>query len=433
MPTGAWRRRGRNAVIALVALYAVLEAGAWLGFLLLDGRPFSFERIASERAGALVEPALPDPFLRVAPQRSGPFVEVIHPYLGFVLDLCASDRSVERSAPMLRIEECDLDRPRRSPDTLLVGLFGGSAAFAFSEEGAATLARALEGCATFAGRRVTFVVAAAYGWRQPQQVMALTWLVALGGELDLLIDLDGLEGVLRAGVDDGGPESFPSYPRRWPERVGRPADPATRFVLGRWSIATGDRVDWAKAMDAGPTHWSIAANLLWRGRDRGLQRDVEEVTRELIEAPSTGESYVMRGPPYDASDPSRTLDDLVAVWKRSCRLMDEICRSRAIRCFHFLQPNPFVESSKPLSPEERETCRRAGSDVEAAVVAGWPKLQAAGRELAATGEVFVDLTMVFAGVDRTLYVDADGRLDRDGNDLLATRIAESIERELGAR
>ena len=64
------------------------------------------------------------------------------------------------------------------------------------------------------------------GWKQPQQLLALSWILALGGELDVLINVDGFNEVALDGVENAERGVFPA-----PASAPTKATPtATHFV-----------------------------------------------------------------------------------------------------------------------------------------------------------------------------------------------------------
>src|SRR5688572_14422554 len=183
------RSRGRRlcfAALLLALLAALLEGGARVGFRFLDGEAFTFERLAAERRARRDAPQLADSFRGAAALRTAEHPEVIHPYLGYALDVRQGKAARDPDEP-LRIEECAFGKPRRSPDTLLVGIIGGSVAYLFADDGRERLAAALRELPIARGRDVRFVVAAAGGWKQPQPLIALTWMLSLRAELDLVV------------------------------------------------------------------------------------------------------------------------------------------------------------------------------------------------------------------------------------------------------
>jgi hypothetical protein len=426
------RSRGRRlcfAALLLALLAALLEGGARLSFRLLDGEPFSFERLATERRAQRDAKPLADSFRGAAALRTAEHPEVVHPYLGYALDLNQGKGGRDPSEPM-RIEECAFEKPRRSPDTLWVGLFGGSVAYLFAADGRERLAAALRELPIARGRDVRFVVAAAGGWKQPQPLIALTWMLSLRAELDLIVAIDGFNEIALHANENAKLGTFPAYPRRWAARAERLPDPATRLTLGKLAVAGSERVAWADAMEGGATRWSAAANLLWRARDRQLERAQDEAVAQLRERPSTTASYLTQGPAYVAGEPAAVMDDLVATWESSSTLMRELCAAHSIRYFHFLQPNQYVDGSKPLTDEERAKAWRADHPYRASVQLGYPKLREAGARLAAAGESFHDLSLAFVDVAETLYTDDCCHFNRHGAEIVADRIAEVLRNEI---
>jgi len=107
------------------------------------------------------------------------------------------------------------DRLRtRAHNEVRLAVFGGSMALMFAAHGGDSLARHLETLPTFQGDTVVVENWAAAGYKQPQQLATLAYLLALGKQWDAVINLDGYNdivlgnGNLRDGV-------FPFFPRAW--------------------------------------------------------------------------------------------------------------------------------------------------------------------------------------------------------------------------
>jgi hypothetical protein len=135
---------------------------------------------------------------------------------------------------------------------------------------------------------------------------------------------------------------------------------------------------------------------------------------------------VARGPDFRFDDRPRMLAGAVALWARSSRQMHDLCAARGIAYHHFLQPNQYVEGSKPLSREEVAKAFDERSVFRPVVVDAYPLLRQAGRELAVQGVAFHDLTDLFEGVEETLYVDDCCHLNRRGNARLAAAVAAAL-------
>jgi len=106
--------------------------------------------------------------------------------------------------------------------------------------------------------------------------------------------------------------------------------------------------------------------------------------------------------------------------------MHRLCVANGTLYFHFLQPNQYLEGSKPMGRLERQAAVAPGSVFETSVRAGYPLLREAGRELAAQGVAFQDLTGAFADVREPLYVDTCCHLNQQGYRILGRAMGRSI-------
>jgi hypothetical protein len=108
-----------------------------------------------------------------------------------------------------------------------------------------------------------------------------------------------------------------------------------------------------------------------------------------------------------------------------------LAAGRGLRYLHFLQPNQYVEGSKPLSDAERASAYDPASDWCRGVRGGYPLLQAEGQGLRAEGIAFEDLTEIFKTQEATLYRDTCCHLDLEGNRQLAREVAGRIAGVVG--
>jgi hypothetical protein len=114
--------------------------------------------------------------------------------------------------------------------------------------------------------------------------------------------------------------------------------------------------------------------------------------------------------------------DCVDVWRRSSLQMQAICEAEGIRYLHVLQPNQYDPGSKPLTSTEEKEAFDPEGPYRPVVEQGYPLLREAGRELAAAGVAFHDLSFAFQDVDETLYVDSCCHFNGEGNRVLAEAI-----------
>jgi hypothetical protein len=116
------------------------------------------------------------------------------------------------------------------------------------------------------------------------------------------------------------------------------------------------------------------------------------------------------------------------IWARSSLQLHHLCRSKGIEYYHFLQPNQYVEGSKPMSDEETKIAISSNSKYGMAAKEGYPFLIDRGKWLRDNGVSFTDLTMIFLHTPKELYIDDCCHLNMVGY----SRIVKEIVRTLGA-
>jgi hypothetical protein len=287
------------------------------------------------------------------------------------------------------------------------------------------LETALEGLPRFRGRDVQVLSLAAGGYKQPQQLMVLTYLLSLGAHFDVVVNLDGFNEItlpIRENLADG---VNPFYPRAWRYRLGEGSRDELE-ARGAAVVIDDLRRRWAEVAGGRPWRSSFAASLVWWLVDSRLQ--AEAVRRQLALRDDGGGELrpELAGPSFRTSSRSELLDALVAHWRRCSEEIDRLARGHGIEYYHFLQPNQYDPGSKPLSAEERRRAVDPSSGFAELVAEGYPRLREAGGALAASGVAFVDLSGVFSEVEDTVYIDTCCHLSPRGIQLVVDRITEAV-------
>ncbi len=427
-PSPHRRHRWRLAASLVVLAWLGLELAAGALLSLTDHRLAWPSRLAAERRAVEAE-------LAAGGEREAPEIDpaqqaklprhrqntVLHPFLGFV-ESPQVPRELPVNAEGFSVVAGEPPRGER----FTVAVFGGSMAQQLCLAGGAVLRRRLASLPQAAGRDVWLDCYALGGYKQPQQLNALSYALARGVPIDLVINLDGFNDVVLAVAENLPNRVNPFYPRGWQVTAGGVADRALLRRAGEVAFREARRASWAATFDSPPLAWSWVAHIVWRAADRREARRITELQAAVSQA-GRRRPFQQFGPPYPRRPRGEVVADLVGLWARSSRLMGGLCRARGIPYFHFLQPNQYVEGSKPMGLEERRVAVVPDHLYAGPARDGYPALIAAGRELAAAGEAFFDLTQVFVHEPEPLYVDACCHVSREGSRRLAREIAARVQ------
>lgn len=423
-------RRFVFALLWIAIGLGAVEATAWA---LLRARP-----VLGERAALAARGEDPGERGRAATRighrfRGGFWEEVVHPFLGFVVVPPATVAPGTLRALGLPFAG---EQPLvAGPDTVTVGLFGGSVAAYFADSGGIErVAQQLADLAPFAGKRVTPIVGAHIGYKQPQQLATLAWLQAHGVRFDVVLLLDGFNEVVAAPFELVPNGVYPFFPGHWHQRVAAfEASVAMQERIGEIAFRKRRRADAAAAFLGSPLRHSHLAELGWALFDLREERALEAARARSDPAEaSAARAYAASGPAPPTRDPEALADELARFWAESSRQMRALTEARGGRFFHLLQPNQHFAGSKPIGPDEHEVAVRGGEVFAEHIGRGYPRLQQQGRALVAEGTRFHDLTGAFRDVEEPLYVDNIGHLGRRGNELLADAIAAALRADLEA-
>jgi hypothetical protein len=314
----------------------------------------------------------------------------------------------------------------RSDDRVVIAVVGGSVAQGFAKTGLPAVIEQLERDPAYAGKEIVAVDLAVGGYKQPQQLMTMTYLLTLGFEFDVVLNIDGFNEVALHGAENKKKHVFPAFPRGWYLRVSNLPNRTLRSRMGRVANLEEAMLSAAQGFSERPWRWSLASNLTWRLRQDWLEAEYAEAFVALTRYQPSESSYLMTGPRVAFETDAELYEHLVEIWRRSSLQLDRLCKANGIRYYHFLQPNQYVEGSKELTADERTQAFNEDHPYREGVERGYPLLSRAGVELRTQGVKFVDLTAVFAEETETLYVDDCCHFNAVGNRVVAARVSREL-------
>lgn len=365
-----------------------------------------------------------------------PSVIVLHPYLGYVYNPETNNKNMTLHHGGLPISEygfIDSNAPfyEDKEDTIIIGIFGGSVAYYFSVFGVDSLIDQLKYSSFFKNKKIGVVRVALGGYKQPQQLLSLTYLLSLGAHFDIVINLDGFNEVALPPVDNITNNVSPIFPRNWHWQSEKLMSNQTKSLIGIIRYLREKREKYASTFNKRIVRYSNVMNLIWIISDRLLVDRIKEKQIALSSSMNKGSNnYERSGPKYSYTNTSEMYHDLANYWKQSSQQMARICEANNILYWHFLQPNQYVYNSKTLNEEEKKIAFSNKSPYKEPVEHGYPVLQEKGIELSNSSIQFHDLTMIFEDRRDTLYSDSCCHLNDKGNEILGKIIGKLIVEDI---
>jgi hypothetical protein len=342
----------------------------------------------------------------------------IHPYVGFTNQLTEKNNFGFSSLNPLM---------KKSPEKLIVCILGGSFADGMYTQSGEDLKQYLRDYPLFAGRDIVLISLANGGYKQPQQLFALSFFLFLGAEYDIVINVDGFNEIALPYIENIPHKVFQYFPRSWYLYSAKSLDiPAVLKIAEIYNLRL--KQEKLKRIFASfPFYSSKFFLLVWDTLDIRVENNIRFASLELSEiiAQKNYQNFGAYAPSY--TDKRQLLGDLAKYWRNASEQINNLAGPNEFSYFHFLQPNQYVHGSKVFSQAEKKTAYAEGDFLyKEPVENGYVLLQEEGRNLIRKNLNFTDLSMIFRGEPRSVYIDTCCHLNKLGYDIVAKEISRQI-------
>ncbi len=320
---------------------------------------------------------------------------------------------------------------RTSDRQFIIGLFGGSVGLWFCEVGAEHLFENLRRHGFFQHREIIPVCLSHEGYKQPQQLLVLSYFLSIGQPFDAVINIDGFNEVAlgRLNNDRGLDISMPSVMH---------LDPLINLV--NQATLTPAKLETLARINRDKAQLNRLAGRINRARLASVDVVLEAYYgvvdgryRRALVAFDTLPSASAESSLVEATGSVRTrtgtalVGDMAASWARSSILMHRMLAAGGVPYFHVLQPNQY-STSRVFGAAEAKVALNEQSPFRAGVVEGYPVLtsDAEATRLRTGGVRFFNATRIFDTEPSQVYMDDCCHYTLKGNYLLADFIASSI-------
>lgn len=402
-----------------ICCFVLLETATWLLYPSLFGKPF-------DRAAIIGYPQEKhaDNLKKKAKKKRKPkannYTIFPHPYLGYVSSKGNTDAN---EFGFLGPEPL----AKKSPDTLVVGITGGSVAADFAKAVIFDAGKSLR--SHFADKGVKFISLAMAGYKQPQQLIALSYILSLGGEFDAIINLDGFNELMLPYADNVPAKVFPAYPQRWKIQVQQTFNPESVILITQINELKYKRMFWKTVVGQTILWHSIFAVATWEAYDRRLESQFFTLNANLKKLTHKSNVPAEFLGPFKPFESDKAIYEYSGdIWLNSAIQMARLCEANDIAYFHFLQPNQYVEGSKVLTAAERKIAySEKNTPAKRAVIHGYPLLLKRSKILLKEGIIFTDLTQIYKNVPEPIYIDKCCHVNAIGNQIMVREIGRVVK------
>ena len=393
---------------ALLTLFtlASIEGMARLAYYLAFAESYPPPTLSSETANLDADslPGLTPQALKMPPLR---IFRVSHPYYGFT--------SLFPNSPLNVIPPV-----QTQPDTVLIGLLGGSVAWDLTPYFQQALTRHFNDQGL---PQEPVVIQLAYpAMKQPQQLHIANFMLAMGGNFDIIVNLDGYNE-LAFSYENFNKDVFPFFPTHWNKLVFLTREETV--LIGQIRAARDQLTELRQSAAASPFRHTTLYGILHRYQLQQAQTRISQLNYALANR-SSARSLEQHGPYVPFRDSSEMREEAIRVWYRSSALLSRLAATAGADYYHFLQPSQYIPNSKPLSDLERRDFLLPYIAARVNFPQTYPRFVQFGQELQQQGVHYFDLTQIFNDHPETLYRDGCCHLNQRGYELLAAAMVQRL-------
>ncbi|MEG4120775.1 hypothetical protein QUA43_25315 [Microcoleus sp. N9_B4] len=426
-------KKGKNILIIIAVNLAIaficLEALS-LAFYFINQKQFFYTRTkAKEKIVEDIE--------RIGIRLDESIVERLHPLFGYVLKQGAFTNEKFK----LKVNKhgffslYEYPFVKTNQNQVIIGVFGGSVAnnFAVDEYVNRRLSNKLKTYPEFANKEIIVLNFGNGGYKQPQQLLILNYFLALGQELDLVINIDGFNEVAlsnlnnKAQVEIGMPSVQHIQPLTGLANNNLSPEAMSSIVQineNKKQLKAG--IDKLQSCQLALCH--AVTSLQVKQLVNNYQQAVVKYDSQVKQSnPDTANSGIVYIPKADfVLQDAAAFEKMASIWYQSSIGMNQILSSRKIKYFHFIQPNQYYPTKRAFTAKENEIAIDQKSPYIEGVKKGYPVLLSKVDDLQKAGVNVFSAVNILDNTKETVYKDACCHYNSVGDEVLANYVSSSI-------
>jgi len=412
------------ALINLVLLLVFLELGS-LGWYFVKHKQFFYTR-----AKQLDKSALGINLEGVRLNES--IVERFHPFFGFIQKPSADFRPGFKVNNYGFISPYDYPFKKTKPNQFIIGVFGGSVAsdYAIFQVQNKILPKYLKQLPRLKDQEFIILSFATGGYKQPQQLLILNYFLALGQELDMVVNIDGFNEVALSNLNNKNQIDL--------------AMPSLQHILPLTNLANNSlsikamkatvriQENKAKINQALTTlqNCTLAAcdaltSVYIQNLVNNYKTDVINFEKERTKQQDGG-SVIYINTNKSVLEDSVAFEQMAQNWAKSSIFMHKVLSASNVPYFQVLQPNQYYQTKRVFSAAEKQIAFNQDTPYAKAVELGYPALFKKFPNLEKNHIDILNGVNVFDKTKDAVYVDSCCHYNQAGEVIFSDYVGSSI-------
>ncbi len=414
------------ALINFALLFFFLELGS-LGWYFVKHKQFFYTREKREDKSAL---GINLEGVRL----NQSIVERFHPFFGFIQNPSPDFRPGFKINNYGFISPYDYPFKKFKKNQFVIGIFGGSVASDFSifQIQNKILPQYLKQVPGLKDKEFVILSFATGGYKQPQQLLILNYFLALGQELDLVVNIDGFNEVALSNLNNQNQINL--------------AMPSIQHISPLTSLANNSLS--TEAMQAtlrikenktrinegleSLQHCSLAAcdaltSVYVKNLVNNYRKDVIAFEKERSKKQQDEEgSVIFINKNKSILEDSAAFEQMSWNWAKSSIFMHKVLSASNVPYFHVLQPNQYYQTKRVFGEAEKRIAFNKETPYAKAVELGYPAILDKFPNLQKNNINILNGVKVFDKTKDAVYLDSCCHYNKAGEVVFSNYVGSSI-------
>ena len=412
------------ALINLVLLLVFLELGS-LGWYFVKHKQFFYTR-----AKQLDKSALGINLEGVRLNES--IVERFHPFFGFIQKPSADFRPGFKVNNYGFISPYDYPFKKTKKNQFFIGVFGGSVAsdYAIFQVQNKILPKYLKQLPGLKDKEFIILSFATGGYKQPQQLLILNYFLALGQELDMVVNIDGFNEVALSNLNNKNKIDLAMPSVQHIQPLTNLANNSLSIKAMKATVRIQENK--AKINQALTTlqNCTLAAcdaftSVYVQNLVNNYKTDVIKFEKERTKQQDGG-SVIYINTNKSVLQDSVAFEQMAQNWAKSSIFMHKVLSASNVPYFQVLQPNQYYQTKRVFGEAEKQIAFHQETPYAKAVELGYPALFKKFPNLAKNHIDILNGVKVFDKTKDAVYVDSCCHYNKAGEVIFSNYVGSYI-------